>query len=95
MVRDPLGSGSPGPVFVQGYSWLVSALLLWLATGLADHMPAAIWFRTPGVSIVHWYSGLVRALLPRVSIWLGTHMVWDPPPPPRLGLALSRVTPGW
>ena len=48
---------------------------------MADHTAAAIWFGTPGVYIVHWYSGLVRALLPRVSIWLGTHMVWNPPGP--------------
>ena len=75
MVRDPHGQGSPGPVIVQGYSWLVSALLQWLAAGLAYHTSAIIWFGTPGVYIVQWYSGLVRALLPRVSIWLGTHKI--------------------
>ena len=83
MVRDPHGQGSPGPVIVQGYSWLVSALLQWLAAGLAYHMAAVIWFRTPGVYFVQWNSSLVRALLPRVSIWLGTQgPIWSAPPPP-------------
>ena len=44
MVRDPHGQGSPGPVIVQGYSWLVSALLQWLAAGLAYHTAAVTWF---------------------------------------------------
>ena len=52
MVRDPHGQGSPGPIIVQGYSWLVSALLQWLAAGLAYHTATVIWFRTPGVYIV-------------------------------------------
>ena len=66
MVRDPFGQGSPPRfVIVQGYSWLVCALLhsLRLGASLAGHMAAVIRFRSPGVYIVQWYSGLVCALL--------------------------------
>lgn len=55
MVRDPFGQGSPpGFVIVQGYSWLVCALLHSLRLGacLAGHMAAAIGLRSPGVYIV-------------------------------------------
>ena len=75
MVRDPHGQGSPGLVIVQGYSWLVSALLQWLAAGLADHTAAVIWFGTH-CPVVFWFSMCIVAQ----SIWLGTNMVSPPPP---------------
>ena len=72
MVRVPFGQGPPGFVTVQGYSWLVHALLHSLRLGacLAGHMAAAIGLRSPGVYIVQWYSGLVHALLHSLSMRL-------------------------
>ena len=72
MVRDPYGQEPLGFVTVQGYSWLVHALLhsLRLGASLVDHTAAVIWLGTPGVYTVQWYCGLVHALLHSLSMRL-------------------------
>ena len=74
MVRVPFGQEPRGFVIVQGYSWLVHAMLhsLRLGASLARLTAAVIRLGSPGVYMVQWCSGLVHVLLRRVRIWLGT-----------------------